>query len=256
MRYSVIAFLVLFGCAQDGATGPTGTMGEMGTPGPQGPKGDTGPAGPAGPTGPQGPQGDPGPQGAVGPAGATGPAGAAGPQGPAGPVGPMGPQGPAGPAGATGPQGPAGVAGASLVVLAADGKRIGYFAPGAGGDNAAPTSIGFVSDGDAEFFLPNGLWFRGTAKRVWFTGSGCTGSAFLDSSALLVTNEAIWADSNSTTGDLYEWSGAGATFAATNSFALGASCTSGTGPASVVPLVKVAGGVKVRGSFPWHVIVE
>lgn len=180
-----------------GPIGPTGPQGAAGPAGAIGPQGVAGPAGAAGAQGATGPQGAVGPQGPAGPAGATGSVGLTGPQGPAGPAGsagatgatgPAGPAGPTGATGATGPAGPAGATGATgatgptgaqgpsgtgPVAVDANNVALGRVLSANGYGLTILTSTGYVLD------LPwNGTFFTG---QIWYSGAGCTGTAYLNS---------------------------------------------------------------------------
>ena len=159
-----------------GDQGPIGPQGDQGDQGLVGPQGDPGPIGPQGPKGDQGltgPQGDPGPVGLQGPKGDTGATGPAGPQGATGPAGSVGPVGPAGAQGATGPQGPAGPG--MLTLWDANGTKLGTIMslPSYGSAVEVYTSTGHVL----------ALGWDGTMapEQIYYTGAGCTGTAYLNS---------------------------------------------------------------------------
>ena len=127
-----------------------GTSGSVGLQGPAGPTGATGPQGPVGATGATGPQGV---AGAAGPAGATGPAGAAGA------------------AGAPGPTGPQGIPGAGAVKDAL-GNVLGTLV-GFSGNN-------FVTIYNSGYFIRIGLGGNFPVSEIWWTGTPCNGTGYLN----------------------------------------------------------------------------
>ncbi|WP_435745901.1 hypothetical protein [Nocardioides sp. SYSU DS0663] len=189
---------------KDGADGADGADGENGARGAVGPMGPAGPAGlqgipglpgipgldgAAGAKGEKGEQGEAGPQGPMGPMGATGLPGAAGEDGAPGATGPVGPPGPKGDTGATGapgpkgdtgeqgprgevgPQGPAGTGG--YKVLDANGGLIGTAVSIADAGLTVMTSSNY---------LLNVGWDGSLyPAQAYYTGAGCTGTAYLNS---------------------------------------------------------------------------
>jgi hypothetical protein len=184
-----------------GLTGPAGAIGATGATGLQGPTGATGLAGPqgligltgaigaTGATGPQGPTGATGltgPQGLTGPAGAAGTTGATGLQGPTGATGLTGPQGliglpgATGATGATGTQGPTGATGAT-------GPQ---GTPGAGSvkdanGNVLGTLVGFTFNNfviiyKSGYFITVGMGGKFPVSQIWWTGSSCSGTGYLN----------------------------------------------------------------------------
>jgi hypothetical protein len=199
-----------------GPQGPTGSAGETGPAGATGPQGLTGPAGaigPAGPQGPTGPTGLTGSQGLAGAAGAIGPTGPAGPQGPTGPTGltgsqgltgaagaigatgPAGPQGPTGATGLTGSQGPMGLTGATGATglqgaTGATGATGPQGTPGAGSVKDANgtvlgTLVGFTGNNfvtiyKSGYFVTVGIGGKFPVSQIWWAGSSCTGTGYLN----------------------------------------------------------------------------
>lgn len=261
---------------EQGPAGPSGPQGPAGPQGPQGDPGETGPQGPQGipgvsnvpgPQGPQGPQGAAGPQGVPGVSNVPGPQGLPGPQGvqgnpgtpgSTGSQGPQGNPGTPGTAGATGPKGDKGDpglpgAGTSLVVYTAANKRLGYMAPGTFGANSG-FGPGFVADAN-EYFIPDGLYFRGTAVPVWFSGPGCGGQAYVKQADIIISNEVYWADTSFGTGQLYQLNGAAQGTYAIASFAQGGACTALNSSLAGTPVYKIT-NVSMRATYPWTVKVE
>ncbi|KQY62449.1 MULTISPECIES: collagen-like protein [unclassified Nocardioides] len=152
---------------KDGTNGKNGTNGEDGATGANGADGLDGADGADGATGPAGPAGE---DGASGTDGATGPQG---PAGPAGPVGPAGPAGEDGADGATGPAGPAGPAGGGTVLKDGNGVTVGKVQSIARNSVTVLTSSGYM--------LTVGWDGSIAPAQAYYTGAGCTGTAYLNS---------------------------------------------------------------------------
>lgn len=265
-----------------GPVGPVGPQGPQGITGPQGPQGITGAIGPQGPqgnVGPQGVQGIPGPQGEQGPIGPQGNTGATGPQGPQGntgatgapgPVGPMGPigpqgntgapglpgangaQGPMGPIGPAGPQGPAGPGGggSGLSVADSNGINVGTLV------NFDPSSF-VIKKGVYIFYLNGDGFFPGS--QIYWTGAGCTGSAYLNDGWGGTGNQKTWANAlvySAKSNQLYRMANANANGVATSVAATAQSienptCMASSGTISgwlMTPITPATIGIPASGS--------
>jgi hypothetical protein len=181
-----------------GLTGPVGANGAMGATGLQGPVGATGLTGPQGLTGPAGATGATGLQGPTGTTGLTGPQGLTGPAGAAGATGATGLQGPTGATGLTGPQGLIGLPGATGATGAtgtqgptgATGATGPQGTPGAGSvkdanGNVLGTLVGFTFNNfviiyKSGYFITVGMGGKFPVSQIWWTGSSCSGTGYLN----------------------------------------------------------------------------
>jgi hypothetical protein len=112
-----------------------------------------------------------GPQGPTGPEGATGPAGPQGPIGAAGATGATGAVGVTGATGGPGPTGPQGIPGAGSV-KDANGHVLGTLV-GFTGNN-------FVTVYNSGYFIRIGMGGNFPVSQIWWTGSTCNGTGYLN----------------------------------------------------------------------------
>jgi hypothetical protein len=153
----------------DGVDGAVGPRGATGAPGPQGPKGDPGQDGADGLPGVDGADGA---DGAVGPDGLQGPKGDRGADGEDGEDGVQGPQGIQGEQGIQGPVGPAGPPGGGASLTDGADVTIGKVVAG---------SVYGITVASTEDYIFDVNW-KGAIDQaqVWYTGTNCTGTAYLN----------------------------------------------------------------------------
>jgi len=210
----------------------------------EGSKGDKGDIGPAGIDGLDGTDGENGDKGDRGDMGDTGDMGATGPTGVTGSTGATGATG------TTGPQGPAGENASQLVVLNQSGVKLGYPVTI---DRGSGMGTGFyaAADSPGPTFPQGFVVAQASISVISFSGSNCTGQAYLNSSEVTQQySDVLYTPQLETSLWKAEGKSASRSFA---SYRLGgSSCTNANGIRSAVRAS--ATPFTVNKNLPWRIV--
>lgn len=235
---TLLLTLLLTACA-----GEAGDIGEEGITGPQGPQG------PAGPQGLQGVQGELGPEGPAGPQGIAGDDGLDGVDGPQGPTGPTGSPGATG---ATGPAGDQGPIGPAIQIINGSGDPMGYPMMVDRGNDHDLAILCHMDFPPADF--PEG-WIvsHSPTTAVLFSGTGCTGTAYLRSTEISQTYKNVLYTVGPFGTELWDVTGTNGTRSpASADLGLGFGCQGFSGTINAAPAVKTTFTVDLDN--PWTAV--